>query len=42
MIAGVYMGNIDFSEVLKDKRAIEEINKHLWIESQKEGREYRA
>lgn len=31
------MGNIDFSDILKDKRAIEEINKHLWIESQKEG-----
>ena len=24
-------------EVLKDKRVIEEINKHLWIESQKAG-----
>ena len=24
-------------EVVKDKRVIEEINKHLWIESQKAG-----
>jgi len=24
-------------ELLKDKRVIEEINKHLWIESQKSG-----
>jgi hypothetical protein len=24
-------------ELLKDKRVIEEINKHLWIESQKAG-----
>ena len=27
----------DLREVLKDKRVIEEINKHLWIESQKAG-----
>jgi hypothetical protein len=27
----------DLKEILKDKRVIEEINKHLWIESQKAG-----
>ncbi len=27
----------DLKELLKDKRVIEEINKHLWIESQKAG-----
>ncbi len=27
----------ELKEVLKDKRVIEEINKHLWIESQKAG-----
>lgn len=27
----------DLRELLKDKRVIEEINKHLWIESQKTG-----
>jgi len=27
----------DVRELLKDKRVIEEINKHLWIESQKAG-----
>jgi hypothetical protein len=27
----------DIRELLKDKRVIEEINKHLWIESQKAG-----
>lgn len=27
----------DIKELLKDKRVIEEINKHLWIESQKTG-----
>ncbi len=27
----------DVKELLKDKRVIEEINKHLWIESQKAG-----
>ena len=27
----------DLRELLKDKRVIEEINKHLWIESQKAG-----
>ena len=27
----------NFRELLKDKRVIEEINKHLWIESQKVG-----
>ena len=27
----------DMRELLKDKRVIEEINKHLWIESQKAG-----
>ncbi|MBZ0098554.1 MAG: hypothetical protein K8F30_05695 [Taibaiella sp.] len=26
-----------FRELLEDKRVIEEINKHLWIESQKAG-----
>lgn len=28
---------VDLKELLKDKRVIEEINKHLWIESQKVG-----
>ena len=27
----------DLRELLKDKRVMEEINKHLWIESQKAG-----
>jgi hypothetical protein len=27
----------ELREVLKDKKVIEEINKHLWIESQKAG-----
>ena len=27
----------DVRELLKDKRVIEEINRHLWIESQKAG-----
>ena len=27
----------DLKEILKDKRVVEEINKHLWIESQKVG-----
>ena len=27
----------DLKELFKDKRVIEEINKHLWIESQKAG-----
>lgn len=27
----------DLREMLKDKRVVEEINKHLWIESQKVG-----
>ena len=27
----------DVKELLKDKRVIDEINKHLWIESQKAG-----
>lgn len=27
----------NFQELLEDKRVIEEINKHLWIESQKAG-----
>ena len=27
----------ELRELLKDKRVIEEINKHLWIESQKSG-----
>ncbi len=27
----------DLKELLKDQRVIEEINKHLWIESQKAG-----
>lgn len=27
----------DIRELLKDKRVIEEINRHLWIESQKAG-----
>ena len=27
----------DLRELLKDKKVIEEINKHLWIESQKAG-----
>ena len=27
----------DVKELLKDKRVIEEIHKHLWIESQKAG-----
>ncbi len=27
----------DLRELLKDKRVLEEINKHLWIESQKAG-----
>lgn len=27
----------DIRELLKDKRVIDEINKHLWIESQKAG-----
>lgn len=27
----------DVKELLKDKRVMEEINKHLWIESQKTG-----
>ncbi len=31
------MDNANFRELLKDKRVIEEINKHLWIESQKAG-----
>ena len=31
------MENSSFRELLKDKRVIEEINKHLWIESQKAG-----
>lgn len=31
------MATSDFYELLEDKRVIEEINKHLWIESQKAG-----
>ena len=27
----------DLKDLLKDKRVIEEINRHLWIESQKAG-----
>ena len=27
----------DLKELLRDKRVIDEINKHLWIESQKAG-----
>lgn len=27
----------DIKDLLKDKRVIEEINRHLWIESQKAG-----
>lgn len=27
----------DVRELLKDKRVVEEINRHLWIESQKAG-----
>lgn len=28
---------MDLKELLKDKRVIEEVHKHLWIESQKAG-----
>lgn len=31
------MRGSDFDDLLKDKRVIDEINKHLWIESQKAG-----
>ena len=31
------MNITDLRELLKDKRVTEEINKHLWIESQKAG-----
>jgi hypothetical protein len=31
------MNITDLRELLKDKRVMEEINKHLWIESQKAG-----
>ncbi len=31
------MNIADLRELLKDKRVMEEINKHLWIESQKAG-----
>ena len=31
------MNLTELRELLKDKRVIEEINKHLWIESQKSG-----
>ncbi len=31
------MNILELRELLKDKRVIEEINKHLWIESQKVG-----
>ncbi|MCA9403100.1 MAG: hypothetical protein KC897_04910 [Candidatus Omnitrophica bacterium] len=31
------MDQNNFRELLQDKRVIEEINKHLWIESQKAG-----
>ncbi len=34
---GGSMNIMDLRELLKDKRVIEEINKHLWIESQKAG-----
>ena len=32
-----FMQISDVRELLKDKRVIEEINRHLWIESQKAG-----
>ncbi|MFA5059883.1 MAG: hypothetical protein WC676_04580 [Candidatus Omnitrophota bacterium] len=31
------MAKIDLKELLKDKRVVEEINRHLWIESEKAG-----
>jgi len=31
------MNIVDLRELLKDKRVMEEIHKHLWIESQKAG-----
>lgn len=31
------MSDIDFRKLLKDKRVIDEINRHLWIESEKAG-----
>ena len=31
------MGNVDLEKLLSDKRVIEEINRHLWIESEKAG-----
>ena len=31
------MNDFDTRALLKDKRVIEEINRHLWIESQKAG-----
>lgn len=31
------MGINDLKDLLKDKRVVEEINRHLWIESQKSG-----
>lgn len=31
------MDHNNYRELLQDKRVIEEINKHLWIESQKAG-----
>ena len=33
------MGNIDREALVKDKRVVEEINRHLWIESEKAGRD---
>ena len=37
LIKGGDMKISDVRDLLKDKRVIEEINKHLWIESQKAG-----
>jgi hypothetical protein len=31
------MKHIDEKDLLKDRRVVEEINRHLWIESEKEG-----
>lgn len=36
-MTGGIMNASELQELLKDKRVVEEINRHLWIESQKAG-----
>jgi len=33
------MNNLDVEKLLQDQRVVDEINRHLWIESEKNGRD---